>query len=258
MVTVASWGGGVNSTAMILEWLARKEPLHLVLFADTGGEKPETYAYRERFAVLMRKHSVPFYTVIANLKDPTLEAECLRSSSLPSIAYGYKRCSLKWKRGPQDVFCNNWDVAIEAWKRGEKVTKLIGFDAGERRRTFTAPSDHPKYSYRYPLIEWEMGRKECVTRIEQEGLCVPPKSSCFFCPSMKPAEILALRDRHPDLFQRALAIEANAETYAVNGLGRNFKWKALAEQDRRQLKLFAVPTEIPCDCMDEFEEDEED
>ena len=42
-----------------------------------------------------------------NGKRLTLEDECLQSCSLPSIAYGFKRCSLKHKIGPQEKFCNH-------------------------------------------------------------------------------------------------------------------------------------------------------
>lgn len=36
---LAAWGAGRDSTAMLIEWIERKEPLDAVLFADTGGEK---------------------------------------------------------------------------------------------------------------------------------------------------------------------------------------------------------------------------
>lgn len=39
---LAAWGAGVNSTAMIIELVARAEPPDAVLMADTGSERPET------------------------------------------------------------------------------------------------------------------------------------------------------------------------------------------------------------------------
>ena len=42
---IAAWGMGLDSTAMIIEWIARGRPLDLVLTADTGSERPETYEY---------------------------------------------------------------------------------------------------------------------------------------------------------------------------------------------------------------------
>ncbi len=40
---VVAYGLGVNSTAMLVEFVP-----HLILFTDTGGEKPETYQYMAR------------------------------------------------------------------------------------------------------------------------------------------------------------------------------------------------------------------
>ena len=71
-----------------------------------------------------------------------------------------------------------------------------------------------------------MDRAACERTIRGAGLPVPPKSSCFFCPASKKAEILWLRERHPRLLDRALTIEANARPNltSVRGLGRSFAW----------------------------------
>ena len=44
---------------------------------------------------------------------------------------------------------------------------------------------------------------------------------------MKPDEITALREQHPDLFRRALALEDNdrQNLKTVKGLGRSYSWK---------------------------------
>ena len=253
---VAAWGGGVNSTAMLVQCVQRHEPVDLVLFADTGGEKPETYAFRDVFAAWWKAHSgAPFISVRASSKDESLEAECLRIKSLPSKAYGYSKCSMRWKIEPQDKFVNNWEPARVAWKNGERVTKLVGFDAGEAHRTTGTTRDLHKYLYRYPLIEWGMARKECAESIVAAGLPVPPKSSCFFCPNMGQQEILDLRDQHPDLLARALAMEENwvpTDGSGIKGLGRNWSWSGFLEQERRQGKLFPLEpaSSMPCGCSD--------
>lgn len=68
-------------------------------------------------------HGMPQITVVENVdrygNRLTLETECLRSCTLPSIAYGYKRCSQKHKIGPQQKFCNNYAPCREVW-RGAK------------------------------------------------------------------------------------------------------------------------------------------
>lgn len=254
MFVAAAWGGGVNSTALIVEWIRRGHRIDLALFADTGGEKPATYAYRDGFAVWLKARGIPFFTVTATVKYPTLEAECLGSKTLPSLAYGFKKCSQKWKRQPQDKFCNNHPPCQAVWNAGGKVVKLIGYDAGEERRAKIA--EDAKYAYRYPLIEWGIDREGCIDAIEAAGLPIPPKSSCFFCPASRPSEVLKMQDEHPDLLKRALAIEeaAKATLVSVKGLGRSYAWSDLIEQDRRQGKfLFAPP--IPCECYDDSDDD---
>src|SRR5690349_20131082 len=42
---MVAYGAGVNSTAMLVEFARRGIRPDLILFADTGWEKPETYQY---------------------------------------------------------------------------------------------------------------------------------------------------------------------------------------------------------------------
>jgi len=51
---IAAWGGGVESTAMIVELAERGEPVDMVLFADPGAEKSATYAFIPVFRILDR------------------------------------------------------------------------------------------------------------------------------------------------------------------------------------------------------------
>jgi len=231
--------------------------IDLIIFADTGGEKPHTYEHVERFNEWCVKNLGCGILIVKKQKTEdskygsyqTLEENCLAAKMLPSIAYGFKGCSHKYKREPQDKFCNNWLPAQRWWQQGKKVTKLIGYDATEERRAHIPEDD--KYIYRYPLIEWGWGREECIKAIERAGIKSPGKSACFFCPSSKKREIRELRVRYPDLAKRAVEMERNAELSQVKGLGRNFAWADLYEADDRQEDMFAETTvELACDCYD--------
>lgn len=249
---VLSFGGGVNSTALLVGLEARAELPHLVLFSDTGGERPATYKHVEHMAAWCAVRGVPFVTVTngGRGQGATLEENCLTRKELPSLAYGFKGCSSKWKRQPMDRYVREWAPAVECWKHGGKVLRLIGIDAGESHRAVL--TEDAKHVYSYPLVDWGWGRDECVAAIRDAGLDVPPKSSCFFCPAMRRAEVLRLAEEEPDLFARAIAIESNAETRTIVGLGRNWKWADLVRQDRAQGKLWdAQLPAIPCGCMDE-------
>lgn len=48
-MNVVSFGGGTNSTAMIIGMYLREIPIDLILFADTGGERRHTYDFIEKF-----------------------------------------------------------------------------------------------------------------------------------------------------------------------------------------------------------------
>ena len=238
----------MNSTALLLLMQEQTRLPHLVWFSDTGGERPATYEHVELMDDWCSNRGIHF-VVVRNTPesgDKTLEENCLRRKELPSLAYGFKGCSVKWKRQPMDRYLRDYGPAKQTWDSGQLVELYIGIDAGEPNRAKLPPDK--LYSYHYPLDEAGWAREECVAAIREAGLPVPPKSSCFFCPAMRKHEVLDLGVEHPDLLARALAIEANADTHTTVGLGRAWRWRDLVETDRRQGRLFASAP--PCDCMD--------
>ncbi|MCE9564279.1 MAG: phosphoadenosine phosphosulfate reductase [Planctomycetes bacterium] len=260
---MVAYGLGVNSTAMLVEFVARGIRPDMILFADTGGEKPETYRYMPVIQKYLKE--VQFPSVVTVRYEPkwatyhTLEEQCLATGTLPSLAYGGKSCSLKYKKQPQTKHLLATYPPAEFVEDGKRVVRAIGFDAGEERRTYAGvvkaigldaserhrltwakpkPGDDERkpsreawldehyFSYWYPLYDWRMDRAACERAILDAGLPVPPKSACYFCPASKKREIVWLREHHPELMDRALAIEKNAKPNltSVVGLGRSFSW----------------------------------
>lgn len=98
---IAAWGAGVDSTAMIIELAERGEPIDMVLFADPGSEKNQTYAFIPLFRTWMEergiaseivryqprnfKHWPPYATIAENM---------LSNATLPSVVFGGGSCSL--------------------------------------------------------------------------------------------------------------------------------------------------------------------
>lgn len=243
---MVSYGGGTNSTSMLVEMVRRGEHVDLITFADTGGESQKIYDYIKLFSAwLEEKGFPPIITVKKGGRVETLEENCLRMNMLPSVAYGFKSCSQKFKIEPQEKFANNHPLTLAAWKAGLKVIKCIGYDAGEPHRAKFF--EDKKYQWRYPLLEWDMGREECVESILAAGLPLPGKSSCFFCPNSKVPEILALP---ADLQNRAIAMERNAELTNIKGLGRRWRWEDLIASDRQQMDMFSQAADMPCGCYD--------
>lgn len=199
---VAAWGMGIDSTAMIIEWVARGLPLSAVLTADTGTERDETYAFLPIFQQWMDargiehhvvryvprrfKHWPPYFTLLEN---------CLTNATLPSISFGRHSCSQKWKIQPQDQWVARWKPARDCWDDGGKVVKLIGYDASPAdSRRYAHREGHvcDRYDYRYPLREWGWDRHRCAQRIREEGLPVPFKSACWLCAAQKVEELRSL------------------------------------------------------------------
>ena len=199
---VAAWGMGIDSTAMIIEWVAKGMPLSAVLTADTGTEREETYAFLPLFQQWMDErgieHHVVRYTPRRFKNWPpyfTLLENCLTNATLPSISFGRHSCSQKWKIQPQDRWVSDWKPAQDCWRRGGKVLKLIGYDASpadSRRYAHREGHISERFDYRYPLREWGWDRARCASRIREEGLPVPIKSACWLCAAQKVDELRSL------------------------------------------------------------------
>lgn len=224
-------GLGVDSTGELI--LLRNLGIipDLILFADTGAEKQETYDYEQNRQAWLKKNGFPPLIVVRYVPKDfknwppyyTLEDNCLTNGTLPGISFGPASCSIKWKQQPQNSYCKSWQPAKDCWDSGEKVIKLIGFDAGpiDRRRTFPeTDSGRGMYEYRYPLVEAGWDRQRCIEEIKKEGEEVPPKSSCFFCLAMKTHEV----DKLPaNYLRRIVRMEARAKPrlHTCEGLWRS-------------------------------------
>lgn len=250
---VVAYGAGTNSTAMLIGMHERNQRPDLILFADTGAERPSTYTHLNAVNDWCLSIGFPEIVTVMQVKEdgsnnPLYEL-CIEKKMLPSLAYGFKSCSQKHKIAPQDKYVNNWQPAIDIWKSGQKVIKLIGYDAGETHRT-NKDYTSKKYDFVYPLVEWNWGRDECVEAIDRAGLPQAGKSACFFCPSSKPKEILQLKREYPVLMAKALVMESNAELTSVKGLGRSFAWSEVVNYDDDQIDMFGFTQEVPCGCYD--------
>lgn len=261
---VVNYGGGVNSTALLLEALRRDIQPDLVVFADTGSEMPHTYEYLKMFGEYLGNFGIAVEVVRRMYSNAPRNEEwagtfvplhvwCEHYATVPSRAFGLSGCTDKWKQRPADMFIRNHPMVQEALARGEKVERWIGYDADEPRRAARMAekkADDPHYVWRAPLIEWDMGRKECLAVIAEEGLPSPGKSSCWMCPSMRKGEIDALGQQYPDLLNAALRMErvaiAEGSLASRAGLGGRLNWNAYRAGNKAQPQ----PEEQGCGCYD--------
>lgn len=256
---VVAYGGGTNSVAMLCGFLDRGIRPDLIIFSDTGGELPATYAHIDLMSEKTREWwDTPIVTVQKKYKgeNTTLEADCIRNKTLPSLAFGFKACSVKHKLEPKFAFLKHWMKE----RNISEVISAVGYDAGEGHRAISTKEniiakDLVEKTW-FPLIEWMWTRRECIEAIKAHGLPLPGKSSCFFCPAMKNSEIIRLKNEYPEYFERAIAMERNMEVKGrVRGLSFGVPWSEIVQADEDQLKLFEWldqhdPHKIPCGCYD--------
>lgn len=261
---VISYGGGTNSTALLWGMYEKGITPDLILFADTGGEMPHTYKHVTDVAEWCMQIGWDFRKV--SNADPfprkrhrhtSLEDECHNNQTLPSLAFGFKGCSAKWKRQPMDRAVKAWAEEHGHFLDGKKVERWIGIDADEPHRSAALEqSDDPLFVYRRPLIDWDWGREECVDAIARSPFEQPGKSACFFCPAAKKKEVFRLAEEHPDLYSRAVEMERNAapKLGKVQGLGRHWSWEELVREGDNP--LFKDTIESDCGCFDGSQDEE--
>lgn len=242
---VINYGMGTDSTALLVLLVAQYESGDLdakpdrIIFADVGSEKGNTYAYIEVIQSYLAAHGFPLVEVVSKaergLKDDSLHGSCLRLDTMPSLAYGGKSCSLKWKADEMDQRHNAWLPALQAWAVGLQVVKAIGYDASPADLRRCKNAGDAQYAYWYPLRDAGLTRPQLIQIIDAAGLPQPGKSACFMCPASKREEVIGLGEREPALLATALRIEARAllrsaregRTMTTVGLGRKWSWREL-------------------------------
>jgi len=224
---VVCYGAGRDSTALLVGLWQRGIRPDLILFADVGAERQATYDFLPVMNRWLKSVGFPEITVVRyQPKDfkhwppyHTIEENILTNCALPSIAYGFHKCSAKWKIAPQRAYLMQWQPALNCWSAGGKVRKAIGFDASphELKRskgcsTYAVQEEESElFNLWFPLQEWGWHLAECIRQIVKAGLPIPNKSSCYFCTAMKPAEVDDLAKAEPDKLKRIVVLEARAK-----------------------------------------------
>lgn len=197
MKRILSLGGGLQTTAIVD--LIDKGELEVdeVIFADTGAEKPETYWYMKNYIEpILQGRGIPFVLVRSHLPSYSygdIYAHYWRLATIPSVIQ--RRCTDHFKLRP-----------IARYYKGQEIEMLIGFSLDEAYRSRRERTLWAKESY--PLIEMQMTADDCRQIIQGYGCPIPVKSSCFICQYQRPVEWNWLKNNHPDLFQKALDLEA--------------------------------------------------
>lgn len=247
-----SYGGGIQSTAMVV--LAATGRIHadVALFANVGdkAEYPPTLTYVRDVAVpWAASHGLEIIEV-AHHGTPMQPVDL--HDALMDHPRGYVPIPMmRSASGPMMRVCtDNWKVRpIERWIKDNvdpvdlPAGVMVGISVDEIERAGRTPVS--KWQNRtYPLLDLGLNRFDCAQVIRDAGLPVPPKSACYFCPYHRPAHWSELRRDEPDLFAETQAIEdsVNERRLAAGGQPVYFVkgGRRLSEAvDKAQDSLFA-------------------
>ena len=185
--------GGKDSSALAVH-LRDKVPDMEYFFCDTGAELPETYEYLTRLEVILGK---PIVRLNAHRGfDHWFE---VFRGTLPSPQMRW--CTKNMKIKP-----------IEAWVGEAPAISYVAIRADESNRKGYI-STKPNIQTRFPFIEEGIDRDRVTRILEDAGIGLPTyyewrsRSGCYFCFYQRKAEWIGLAERHPALFERAVAIE---------------------------------------------------
>ena len=193
MKQIASFGCGVDSVAMVL----LKSDYDEIIFADTGSEMPQTYAYLDYF----EKKSGLKITKVKS-KEGNIYDYFTKGKSQPSKFRHF--CSDKFKISPIRKYLR------EKYGKKETFEMNVGIDYSEFHRCRT--SDVKYIVNKYPLVEQKLNRDQLIEIIKSKGYEVPIKSGCFFCCFQTKQGWMNLRNNNSDLWEKAKQLEKNSNT----------------------------------------------
>jgi 3'-phosphoadenosine 5'-phosphosulfate sulfotransferase (PAPS reductase)/FAD synthetase len=190
---VCGISGGKDSSALAI-YLRGKVPEMEYFFCDTGAELPETYEFLSRLEVVLGK---PIERLNPD-KGFDHWFEVYRGT-LPSPQMRW--CTRQMKIKP-----------LEDWLGDDEATSYVAIRADERNRKGYV-STKPNINAVFPFVEDDVDHEGVLRILDEAGLGLPDyyewrtRSGCYFCFYQRKAEWVGLAERHPELFERAVAIE---------------------------------------------------
>jgi 3'-phosphoadenosine 5'-phosphosulfate sulfotransferase (PAPS reductase)/FAD synthetase len=191
---VLGLSGGKDSAALAI-YMRDRVPETEYFFCDTGSELPETYEYLERLESYLGKRIVRLNS--GRDFDHWLS---IYRGALPSPQMRW--CTRQMKIKP-----------LEAWIGSDQAVSYVAIRADEASRVGYI-STKPNIRAVYPLKDDGIDKEGVLKILADAGVGLPAytewgrtRSGCYFCFFQRKAEWVGLADRHPELFDKAVAYE---------------------------------------------------
>lgn len=218
---VLNISGGVQSSTLAYMAHRGELPVDLAVFADTKWENDRTYAQVEKVRALLEEAGIDFRWIEPEMSVPDrfLLKGAKRYVTMPVWTVmadgtaGKMReiCTYEFKIAPIRRLVREVMTARDL----KKVTQFIGISFDERRRVRL--SDVKYIDLRYPLVELEMTREDCLAYAEENGYPEPPQTSCIGCPFHDNVHWRYIRDHEPHNWQNAIEVDRAIRRGGPNG-----------------------------------------
>jgi 3'-phosphoadenosine 5'-phosphosulfate sulfotransferase (PAPS reductase)/FAD synthetase len=201
--------GGKDSSALAI-YMRSRVPEMEYFFCDTGAELPETYDYLNRLEAALGKE-------IARLNATRDFDHWLQvyQGTLPSASMRWCTKNLKIK-------------PLEEWLGDDPAISYVAIRADENRLGYV--STKPNIKAVFPFREDGIDRDGVNRILEEAGTGLPAyyewrtRSGCYFCFFQRKHEWLGLADRHPELFEQAVAYEDKVNYQETAMRDRQYTW----------------------------------
>jgi len=207
MNNIISLSGGKDSTAMLLMMIERNEPIHSVIFFDTGWEFPEMYVHLDLLekntgVKIWKLHScLPFeYWMTAR---PIVARKGENKGKIHRIGNGWPSMTRRWCTGKKvsaiELFCRPIPNPISC----------VGYAADETKRSISNPGN----LLRFPLQEYNITEAQALQYCYDKGYNWGglynhfSRVSCFCCPLQRIGELRTLRKHFPELWNKMLEMD---------------------------------------------------
>lgn len=229
-INIVSYGAGQNSTAMIIEMVNRGMPITEIIYSEVGNEMPETYVFLKEFKVWCEKKGLKFTEVKSKLG--TIREYYEEKKIIPYRMF--RHCTHKFKVIPINKHIR------DTYGLKTPVNMVMGIASDEKHRSDKIKG-RKQFTYLFPLIDWDVDRQGCIDIIKAEGLSIPVKSGCYFCPFQPKQAWKDLYKKHGELYQDSIEFEKNCRAYPNSTLmGKttleDFKKAMLEQQDLSKFK----------------------
>ena len=217
ILTIISLGAGVQSSTMAI--MAAKGDLPMPqgsIFSDTQNEPRRVYDYLKYLKSIL---PYPVYIVTKGHITNDMISSIDNGTRFPTAPF-FTQNDITGKKGMLRRQCTN-DYKIQPirqkirelcgvakgkhFPKDKNVEQWIGISTDEAMRM--KPARDKYILNKYPLIELNMSRQDCLDYLKKNNIPLPEKSACIDCPYHNDAYWHFMKTQRPEEFAEAVAFD---------------------------------------------------